>query len=505
MRQRLAASPLLLAAAAHGIDPVTLRLRPTGDRVLVDGFGRERAFHGTNAVVKGPPWVPSRGAFDPYTSLTAKDFELMQSAGINLIRLGVMWPGVEPVRGEYNESYMDVVRSIVEEAATYGIYTLADMHADVLSERFCGEGIPAWASEPNTTNFPEPLAPPYETDPATGFPTRQECSQRGWADYGGTEAAASAWERLYTNYDNLTDAWGGFWAKVAGRLASEPGLLGLELLNEPWSPPQGDQHANKANRELLQPSYDILARHIRAVAPEALIFFSGAIGDRTGDAKTDALPLGFDHAPGGDPAHSAIAFHSYLGQNTNNLKGYYQTRINDARNLSTGLLLTETGSFFIQQRVRPVAESMGLSWIQWEWKDFCKDNDTTKAWPSQSGVWGACKTGYGEGPWVSGTFSPDVLKSAFARPYASAIAGNFTSAKPIDLGRQEFELTFALDPTIRAPTELSLPPVRYPDGFTIEVSPTDVLDATIVVGGAHLTPLPAAQFGQQVTIVVKPK
>jgi len=48
------------------------------------------------------------------------------------------------------------------------------------------------------------------------------------------------------------------------------------------SPPSlGDNHANTANRELLQPAYDILARHIRRAAPDALIFFSGAIGDRT--------------------------------------------------------------------------------------------------------------------------------------------------------------------------------------------------------------------------------
>ena len=44
---------------------------------------------------------------------------------------------------------------------------------------------------------------------------------------------------------------------------------------------------------------DILARHIRAVAPKALIFFSGAVGDRTGDAGTDTLPLGFTAPPGG--------------------------------------------------------------------------------------------------------------------------------------------------------------------------------------------------------------
>jgi len=41
------------------------------------------------------------------------------------------------------------------------------------------------------------------------------------------------------------------------------------------------------------------------------------------------------------------------------LKAYYQTRIRDARNLSTGLLMTESGSFFLQQRVRPELEKLG--------------------------------------------------------------------------------------------------------------------------------------------------
>ena len=33
----------------------------------------------------------------------------------------------------------------VHRAAKYGIYTLLDAHQDVLSEKFCGEGIPDWA------------------------------------------------------------------------------------------------------------------------------------------------------------------------------------------------------------------------------------------------------------------------------------------------------------------------------------------------------------------------
>ena len=46
---------------------------------------------------------------------------------------------------------------------------------------------------------------------------------------------------------------------------------------------------------------------------------------------------------------------------------------------------------------RNVVLRTGLSWFQWEWKDFCKDTNATRASPSQHGTFGACKTGYGEG------------------------------------------------------------------------------------------------------------
>jgi hypothetical protein len=49
---------------------------------------------GMNAVFKSPPWHPSTGGFDPELSFTVKDFESWQSWGMNLVRLGVMWPGV---------------------------------------------------------------------------------------------------------------------------------------------------------------------------------------------------------------------------------------------------------------------------------------------------------------------------------------------------------------------------------------------------------------------------
>ena len=53
---------------------------------LVDGYNRERYFHGVNVVVKGPPWIPRQDEFDPYWSFVEEDMQLIKDWGLNAIR-----------------------------------------------------------------------------------------------------------------------------------------------------------------------------------------------------------------------------------------------------------------------------------------------------------------------------------------------------------------------------------------------------------------------------------
>lgn len=57
---------------------ITLKHRETGERIFVDSAGRERLFHGVNAVVKGPPWIPETKVFNVYSSLTDEDYVLLK-------------------------------------------------------------------------------------------------------------------------------------------------------------------------------------------------------------------------------------------------------------------------------------------------------------------------------------------------------------------------------------------------------------------------------------------
>lgn len=112
---------------------------------FVDEHGRERFFHGVNIVYKSAPYIPKIDEFDPITSYSKEDMAILRKYGMNAVRLGVMWPGVEPQRGEYNTTYLDMMKDLVDWGEEYGISTMVDFHQDLLSEKFCGEGIPLWA------------------------------------------------------------------------------------------------------------------------------------------------------------------------------------------------------------------------------------------------------------------------------------------------------------------------------------------------------------------------
>ena len=138
--------------SSNNLSPISLTTpyplsphNPNGPRRFKDSYGRERHFQGTNVVVKGPPWLPDTGDYSPDISLSERDFEDMRAMGLNQLRLGIMWPGLEPLRGEYNYTYLDEYDQIVKKAAEYGIYTLIDGHQDAFNEYFCGEGVPDWA------------------------------------------------------------------------------------------------------------------------------------------------------------------------------------------------------------------------------------------------------------------------------------------------------------------------------------------------------------------------
>jgi hypothetical protein len=102
-------------------DPAAFRFQVRG-RWIVDEHGRVRLFHGFNSVFKGPPFIDSK-------ILNATRAELYRQWGFNVVRLGAMWAGAEPVRqGQYNDTYLQLLKDAVEMMEAHGLYVILDMH-----------------------------------------------------------------------------------------------------------------------------------------------------------------------------------------------------------------------------------------------------------------------------------------------------------------------------------------------------------------------------------------
>jgi len=61
--------------------------------------------------------------------MNATRLELYRQWGFNVVRLGTMWSGAQPVtQGQFNETYISILERAVKRLASYGIYALLDMH-----------------------------------------------------------------------------------------------------------------------------------------------------------------------------------------------------------------------------------------------------------------------------------------------------------------------------------------------------------------------------------------
>lgn len=162
-----------------------------------------------------------------------------------MLRLGVMWPGVEPTMGNYNQTYLDQIEIIVNNMAAQSIYVIMDMHQDLLHRKYCGEGVPdyifdiCYANQPSSTlPFPLPVTSdeypdgyPLDSD---GYPAMEACLSKGFFDYYLSSEVASFYDCIYRNVEGIWDHFGNFWKTVVQRFKSFDNVLGYELINEPW-------------------------------------------------------------------------------------------------------------------------------------------------------------------------------------------------------------------------------------------------------------------------------
>lgn len=118
----------------------------TKGTAFVDSKGRQRIFNGVNFVCKSAK-PDADGAIRFKTDITDELMAELAKNGINIIRLGVTWEGIEPKMDEYNTVYLDGVKNTLDICEKYGVYAFIDWHQDLFSchNLTSGDGAPKWA------------------------------------------------------------------------------------------------------------------------------------------------------------------------------------------------------------------------------------------------------------------------------------------------------------------------------------------------------------------------
>ncbi|KAF9164392.1 hypothetical protein DFQ26_001484 [Actinomortierella ambigua] len=452
-----------------------------GTYQFIDTQGRSRFFHGTNMVYKEFPWHHNLDNFVPGWSFVDKDIETMKSLNINSVRLGVHWAGTEPVRGQYNQTYLDIMKGIVQKLEDNGIYTLVDHHQDVWASQLCGHGAPLWFVKPDwvqpSNRFPVPQkSTPFAVD-ANGVPADTDCNSIDWSLSYLTYAVGNAFGRLYNNHDGLSDSWANYWKKLAQTFVGMPGVQGYDLMNEPWV---GDHMADptllvpgKADGVNLEPLWNKGIAAIRTADPDTIAFFEGPTFD---------ILSGFNNVPGHDGSKAAHSWHYYKPPQLDSIETTMKNRMKDRNRMRCGSMLTEFSLWIQGDNIDRAYDAVRAADAHLEsWQGWAYEN-----------LWGY-------------TEIHKKIALIYARTYTEATAGAAQTFYFQD-ATAKYWVSWKADTSITAPGLIRIAPqYYYPDGIRVFFVPagsgTHTMDGTNTVR-LHYTP--QAQNGATIQASVQP-
>ncbi len=202
-------------ASNENILPSTITVK--GDQ-FVDNYGRQVILNGVN--------VGSKNKEDGYIFQSGPElYSKLKKQGVNTIRFLIIWDGLEPEPGVYNEEYLKEIDQRIEWAAANDLFVVLDMHQDLYSVKY-SDGAPEWATL-------------HEDKPHT--------TGAVWSDaYLMSEAVQTSFDNFWLNKPasdgiGLQDHYAALWQHIAKRYADNKTVIGYDIMNEPFPGSSGVQ------------------------------------------------------------------------------------------------------------------------------------------------------------------------------------------------------------------------------------------------------------------------
>ena len=178
---------------------------------FVDKEERTIIWNGLNLVEKDP----SKGYIQAEDETNFKQFRLW---GINCIRYGIHWDGLEPEPGQINETYLRELDKRVQWARENDLYLILDMHQDLYGRKF-DNGAPIWATLDE--GLPH-LEGTVWSDAYLISPAVQKSFDNFWQNTAATDGMG-----VQDHYINV-------WKVLAKRYADSTSVVGFDIMNEPF-------------------------------------------------------------------------------------------------------------------------------------------------------------------------------------------------------------------------------------------------------------------------------
>ncbi|MEA2146387.1 MAG: endoglycosylceramidase [Solirubrobacteraceae bacterium] len=214
------------------------------------------------------------------------DFAEIAALGMDFVRLPVSWSAIEPSPGVIDAGYIAQIAGSVRAAERHGLRVVVDMHMDRYNARLApgneADGAPAWAT----------LVP----SSCPSAPSPDDCSRAAWESF---------WTQRQVAGRSLQQRYIQALLAVSRRLRGDPGLAGLELMNNPSS---GGEPSPRFETSQLWPFYRRVIAALRSDGERLPLWIDRAASTEMRDTET----VGLRGRLSGD-ANLVLAPHDYVG------------------------------------------------------------------------------------------------------------------------------------------------------------------------------------------------